>query len=203
MSFQLGSGQTLAVLGRNGAGKSTLLRVLATLLRPHEGEIAVLGQPLPLRAFAVRPHVGLLGHEPLLYRDLSARENLLYQARLHDASSARVEELLDTVGLARRADDPVRSLSRGLVQRVAVCRAVLNDPKLLLLDEPRANLDPAAVELVEPLIGRGNGRTRVITSHDPQAAIREADLVLGLKDGRTAFVGSPAEIRTGVEALYR
>ena len=203
MSFQLGSGETLAVLGRNGAGKSTLLRVLSTLLRPHAGEIAVLGQPLPRRAFAVRPHVGLLGHEPLLYRDLSARENLLYQARLHDASSARVDELLGTVGLQRRADDPVRSLSRGLVQRVAVCRAVLHDPKLLLLDEPRANLDPAAVELVEPLIGRDNGRTRVITSHDPQAAISEADVVLGLKDGRAAFVGSPAEIRARVEALYR
>jgi heme exporter protein A len=199
----LGDGKTLAVLGRNGAGKSTLLRVLSTLLRPHEGEVAVLGEPLPRRAFAVRRHVGLLGHEPLLYRDLSARENLLYQARLHDASCARVDELLDTVGLKLRADDPVRSLSRGLVQRVAVCRAVLHDPKLLLLDEPRANLDPAAVELVEPLIGRGNGRTRVITSHDPQAAIREADLVLGLKDGRAAFVGLPAEVRTRVEALYQ
>jgi ABC-type multidrug transport system ATPase subunit len=103
----------------------------------------------------------------------------------------------------RRADDPVRSLSRGMVQRVAVCRAVLHDPKLLLLDEPRANLDPAAVELVEPLIGRRNGRARVITSHDPQAAIREADLVLGLKDGRSVFVGSPGEVRDRVEALYQ
>jgi heme exporter protein A len=203
VSFRLGSGETLAVLGRNGAGKSTLLRILSTLLRPHEGEIAVLGEPLPRRAFAVRPHVGLLGHEPLLYRDLSARENLHYHARLHGTSPARADELLDTVGMERRADDPVRSLSRGMVQRVAVCRAVLHDPKLLLLDEPRANLDPAAVELVEPLIGRGNGHARVITSHDPQAAIREADLVLGLKDGRSVFVGSPADILDRVEALYQ
>jgi heme exporter protein A len=202
VSFRLEGGQTLAVLGRNGAGKSTLLRILSTLLRPHGGEIAVLGEPLPRRAFAVRPQVGLLGHEPLLYRDLTARENLHYHARLHGTPAVRVDELLDKVGMERRADDPVRSLSRGMVQRVAVCRAVLHDPKLLLLDEPRANLDPAAVERVEPLIGRGNGHARVITSHDPQAAIREADLVLGLKDGRAAFVGAPAEVRDRVGALY-
>jgi heme exporter protein A len=203
VSFRLEGGQTLAVLGRNGAGKSTLLRILSTLLRPHGGEIVVLGEPLPRRAFAVRPQVGLLGHEPLLYRDLTARENLHYHARLHGTPAVRVDELLDKVGMERRADDPVRSLSRGMVQRVAVCRAVLHDPKLLLLDEPRANLDPAAVERVEPLIGRGNGHARVITSHDPQAAIREADLVLGLKDGRAAFVGAPAEVRDRVGALYR
>lgn len=203
VSFRLERGATLAVLGRNGAGKSTLLRILSTLLRPHEGEIAVLGQPLPRRAFAVRPQVGLLGHEPLLYRDLTARENLHYHARLHGTPPARGDELLDKVGMQLRADDPVRSLSRGMVQRVAVCRAVLHDPKLLLLDEPRANLDPAAVALVEPLIGRGNGRARVITSHDPQAAIREADVVLGLKDGRSAFLGSPAEVKDRVEVLYQ
>jgi heme exporter protein A len=203
VSFRLGAGETLAVLGRNGAGKSTLLRILSTLLRPHAGEVAVLGEPLPRRAFAVRPQIGLLGHEPLLYRDLTARENLQYHARLHGTSDARVDELLDKVGMERRADDPVRSLSRGMVQRVAVCRAVLHDPKLLLLDEPRANLDPAAVDRVEPLIGRGNGHARVITSHDPQAAIREADLVLGLKDGRAVFLGPPAEVRDRVGALYR
>jgi heme exporter protein A len=203
VSFRLEGGQTLAVLGRNGAGKSTLLRILSTLLRPHGGEIAVLGEPLPRRAFAVRPQVGLLGHEPLLYRDLTARENLHYHARLHGTPAVRVDELLDKVGMERRADDPVRSLSRGMVQRVAVCRAVLHDPKLLLLDEPRANLDPAAVELVEPLIGGGNGHARVITSHDPQAAIREADLVLGLKDGRAVFIDSPDVVRDRVEALYQ
>jgi heme exporter protein A len=203
VSFRVGAGETLAVLGRNGAGKSTLLRILSTLLRPHEGQVTILGEPLPRRAFAVRPQVGLLGHEPLLYRDLTARENLHYHARLHGAAPERADELLGKVEMQRRADDPVRSLSRGMVQRVAVCRAVLHDPKLLLLDEPRANLDPAAVELVEPLIGRANGHARVITSHDPQAAIREADLVLGLKDGRAIFVGAPAEVRDRVEALYR
>jgi heme exporter protein A len=202
VSFRLQVGATLAVLGRNGAGKSTLLRILATLLRPHGGEVAVFGESLPGRAFAVRARVGLLGHEPLLYRDLSGRENLIYHARLYGVGEERVERLLAAVSMERRSEDPVRTLSRGMVQRLAVCRAVLHEPELLLLDEPRANLDPTAAELVEPLIGRGSGRARVLTSHDPQAAMSEADLVLGLRDGRAVFVGAPTEIEARVEELY-
>ena len=197
MSVRVPAGATLAVLGHNGAGKSTLLRILATLLRPHEGEVVVLGEPLPRRAFAVRGRLGLLAHEPLLYRDLSGRENLQYHARLHGARPERVEEVLAAVGMERRAEEPVRQLSRGMVQRLAVCRAVLHEPKLLLLDEPRANLDPAASELVEPLIGRAAGVTRVLTSHDPQAALAEADIVLGLRNGRPAYVGEPGQLDSG------
>lgn len=197
------AGATLAVLGRNGAGKSTLLRILATLLRPHAGDVSVLGEALPRRAFAVRGRLGLLAHDPLLYRDLSARENLAYHARLHGVGVARVEEVLDAVGMRERADEPVRLLSRGMVQRVAVCRAVLHRPSLLLLDEPLANLDPAATELVAPLIGRAAGATRVLTSHDPQAALGEADLVLGLEGGRAAFVAEPSRVDAGAVArLY-
>ncbi len=187
-------GTTLAVLGRNGAGKSTLLRILATLLRPHAGEVSLFGEALPKRAFAVRGRLGLLAHEPLLYHDLSGRENLRYHARLHRIEDGRVEQVLAAVGMERRGDEPVRLLSRGMVQRLAVCRAVLHRPQLLLLDEPRANLDPGAGELVEPLIGRASGCTRVITSHDPRAALAEADIVLGLKDGRPEFVGEPGQL---------
>jgi len=194
VTVQVPTGTTLAVLGRNGAGKSTLLRILATLLRPHGGEVSVLGERLPQRAHVVRSRVGLLGHEPLLYRDLSGRENLHYHAQLHCVAPERVERLIEAVGMGKRADDPVRALSRGMVQRLAVCRAVLHEPAVLLLDEPRANLDPAAVELIEPLIGSGNGHTRVLTSHDPGAAIEDADLVLGLRDGKAAFVRPPGEV---------
>ncbi len=203
VSVLLPRGATLAVLGRNGAGKSTLLRILATLLRPHGGDVEVLGEPLPSRAFAVRPKIGLLGHDPLLYRDLTGRENLQYHARLHGQPEDRAQRLLEAVGMERRGDDPVRSLSRGMVQRLAVCRAVLHEPELLLLDEPRANLDPAASGLVEPLIGGSNGRTRVLTSHDPKSAIDEADLVLGLRDGKPAFVAKPGELEDrNVKELY-
>jgi heme exporter protein A len=200
VSIEVPEGATLAVLGRNGAGKSTLLRILATLLRPSEGEVSVFGEPLPRRGFAVRGRLGLLGHEPLLYRELTARENLRYQAALHGTEGGRVQEVLEAVGMERFADEPVRLLSRGMVQRVAVSRAVLHRPALLLLDEPRANLDPAASELLEPLIGRASGCTRVITSHDPGAARAEADLVLGLKDGRAALV---AEAGTVADAALR
>jgi heme exporter protein A len=204
VSASVPPGATLAVLGPNGAGKSTLLRILATLLRPHAGEVRVLGEELPRRSWAVRGRIGLLAHDPLLYRELSGRENLRFHARLHEVAEERVEALLDQVGLARRADEPLHSLSRGTVQRLAICRAVLHSPALLLLDEPRANLDPGAAALAEPLIGRAAGATRVITSHAPQDALAEADLALGLRDGRQAFLAPAGEITRGDwGALYR
>jgi heme exporter protein A len=204
VTLTLPARQTLVVFGPNGAGKSTLLRVLATLLRPHAGHTRVLGHELPREGWAVRGRVGLLAHEPLLYRDLTARENLRYHARLYRVAPARVDELLERVGMARRADEPVRSLSRGMVQRIAVCRAVLHDPALLLLDEPRANLDPVASELVEPLIGRASGRARVVTSHDPEGGLAEADLALGLRAGRVRLLEAAARVeRASITALYR
>ena len=208
VSLSLAEGQTLVVFGPNGAGKTTLLRVLATLLRPHAGSVRVLGSSLPDEAWAVRGRVGMLGHEPLLYRELTARENLHFHARLHGVGEERVQELLEALAMQARANEPLRTLSRGMVQRVAVARAVLHDPELLLLDEPWANLDPAARELVEPLIGAGTGpgglRTRVISSHDPGGGLSEADLVLGLRDGRPALLAKVADVEQGeIAELYR
>jgi heme exporter protein A len=195
------AGATLAVFGANGAGKTTLLRVLAALLRPHAGSAEVLGAALPGEAWKVRPNVGYLAHEPLLYRDLSVRQNLLFHARLHRVARERVDEAIGAVGLQRRANDPLRELSRGMVQRAAVARAILHDPPVLLLDEPRNNLDPAAAQALEPLIGRASGRTRVLVSHDVEGALQEADLALGLRNGHQAFAGrvEPGQVRE----LYR
>jgi heme exporter protein A len=192
------TGATLAVFGSNGAGKTTLLRVLAGLLRPHDGSVSVLGCALPAEAWKVRPKVGYLGHDSLLYRDLTVRQNLEFHRRLHGAGD--VGRALAAVGLERRADDPVRELSRGMVQRAAVARATLHDPEVLLLDEPRANLDPAAADALEPLIGRPSGRTRVIASHDIEATLAEADVALGLKQGRQVFAGKADAAQ--VRALY-
>jgi heme exporter protein A len=204
VSLTLQEGQTLVVFGPNGAGKSTLLRVLATLLRPHAGSVSVLGRRLPQESWAVRGRIGLLGHEPLLYRELTARENLRFHARLHGVALARVEEVLELVRMRERSTEPIRTLSRGMVQRVAIARAVLHDPQLLLLDEPRANLDPAAIELVDPLIGSGSKRTRVICSHDPSGGLAEADLVLGLRAGRPALLRGAGEVtRAEIAELYR
>jgi heme exporter protein A len=204
VSLSLKAGETLVVFGPNGAGKTTLLRVLATLLRPHAGRVQVLGESVPERAWAVRGRIGLLGHEPLLYRELTARENLRFHARLHGVAGERVEQVLEQVQMRERAAEPLRTLSRGMVQRVAVARAVLHDPELLLLDEPRSNLDPAAVELVDPLIGGASGRTRVICSHDPGGGLAEADVVLGLREGQVAMLAPAREVDAGaVTGLYR
>jgi heme exporter protein A len=204
VTLSLPAGATLVVFGPNGAGKSTLLRVLSTLLRPHGGTTRVLGRALPDEGWAIRGRIGLLGHAPLLYRDLTGRENLAFHARLHDVALARADALLEQVGLAARAQDKVHTYSRGMVQRLAVCRAVLHDPELLLLDEPRANLDPAAREIVEPLIGAASGRTRVVTSHDPAGGLADADLALGLREGAAALL-APADAvdPAQIGALYR
>jgi heme exporter protein A len=205
VSTVLARGQTLAVFGPNGAGKTTLLRVLATLLLPHSGSVRVLGHELPRDAHAARAGIGFVGHEPLLYRELSGRENLLFYARLYGVENApnRIAELLEATGVAGRADDPLRALSRGMVQRLAICRAVLHRPALLLLDEPRAGLDPDAAELVEPLTGRACGCTRVLVTHDIDRGLAEADRVLGLRDGQPLLEGPARDVQHGqVRALY-
>ncbi|MEX0993848.1 MAG: ABC transporter ATP-binding protein [Solirubrobacterales bacterium] len=206
VSVAVGEGETLAVFGPNGAGKTTFLRVLATLLLPHGGAVQVLGHDLPDDAQPVRAAIGLVAHDPLLYRDLSGRENLRFYARLYGLADAedRIDELLDSVAMARRADDPVRELSRGMVQRIAVCRAVLHRPQLLLLDEPHAGLDPEAAALVEPLIGRASRTTRVLVTHDVEQGLEQADRVLGLRDGLMALDRPGADAtQQQVRALYR
>ena len=203
VTLELPRGATLAVFGANGAGKTTLLRVLATLLKPHAGEARVLGSALPREGWAVRGRIGLVAHEPLLYRELTARENLRFHARLHDVAPARAEELLEAVGMRRRADEPVRALSRGMTQRVAICRALLHEPELLLLDEPLANLDPGAAGAVAPLIGRASGPARVLISHDVEQGLAEADVVLGLRAGRPELVAAASEVGAGdLRGLY-
>jgi heme exporter protein A len=203
VSFELPPGATVAVFGANGAGKTTLLRILAGLLRPHAGRAAVLGAELPHEAYRARGRIGLLGHEPMLYRDLTVRENLRFHARLHGVEPARAEELVAQVGLATRADDPIRTLSRGMTQRAAICRAVLHAPELLLLDEPLANLDPGGADAVAPLIGREAGPARVLISHDAERGLDEADHVLGLRGGRQAIWAPAAQVGPAdVRGLY-
>jgi heme exporter protein A len=144
----------------------------------------VLGAALPDERWRLPSQVGYLGHEPLLYRELTGRENLRYHADLHGVPHSRLQTVVTALEIDHRADEPVRDLSKGLIQRFAIARAVLHDPALLLLDEPRANLDPSAAELVEPLIGRSSGRTRVLVTHDVNGALEESDIALGLKAGR-------------------
>jgi heme exporter protein A len=177
-------GQSVAVLGPNGSGKSTLLRILAGLLRPSGGDASVLGCDLPKETLGLRGRVGYLGHEPLLYRDLSPRENLELVAALHGLApetwDRRIDALLDAVGMTERSGDRVSELSAGMRQRIDICRAVLHEPELLLLDEPDAHLDPDARRRAAPLVAAGDTRTRVVVSHERGVATAGADFVLEL-----------------------
>jgi heme exporter protein A len=207
VSLEIPTGETLAVIGPNGSGKTTLLRILATLLRPTAGQARVLGAALPREAWRVRGRVGYLGHEALLYRELTVRENLRFNARLHgvDAAEERIAELLRRAGLSRRADELVRNLSAGMRQRAAICRAVLHRPELLLLDEPEAHLDPEAASLSESLLGPRPGLTRVLVTHDFDRALADAGQALALRaDGTVGYAGSAAELSPGdARAIYR
>jgi heme exporter protein A len=184
IDLRIEPGQSVAVLGRNGSGKSTLLRILAGLLRPTSGAVSVLGWSLPKETHRLRGRVGYLGHEPLLYRDLSPRENLALAAALHgiesDRAERRIDALLEAVGMSGRAGDRVAELSAGMKQRIDICRSVLHEPELLLLDEPEAHLDTEARRRLAPLIAAGNGRTRVLVSHERGTAAEAADFVLEL-----------------------
>jgi heme exporter protein A len=140
----------------------------------------------------------------MLYRDLTIAENLRFHARLHGVDGARIMELLTAVGLERRADEAVRTLSRGMTQRAAICRTLLHAPDLLLLDEPLANLDPGGQDAVEPLIGRGTGPARVVISHDVEHGLAEADWVLGLRGGRQALFAPARDVGLDdIRGLYR
>ncbi len=210
LTLDLPAGGTLALLGPNGAGKSTLLRVLAGLMRPSAGECRVLDRVLPAQRAALRGRVGYLAHEPMLYRDLTVRENLEHRARLLRAPRERVGELLEATELTARAAFPVHALSRGLTQRTSAAAALLGDPELLLLDEPLANLDPHASARLDALLAARPGggaappRSRVIAGHDPDAALAQADLVLGLRAGRPVLLAPPDRIADAeIGALYR
>ena len=197
VALSLEEGRSLLVLGPNGAGKTTLLRILATLLRPSGGRAEVLGCELPGEAWRLRGRVGYLGHEPLLYRDLSSRENLAFHARLHGIpereAAERIGFLLAAMGMERRADQRTEELSAGMRQRIAICRCVLHEPALLLLDEPDSHLDAEGRELARELVGPGRGATRVVVSHDPERALPEADRALVLGHGGVQLRESPAE----------
>jgi heme exporter protein A len=170
LDFSVESGEFVALLGPNGAGKTTFLRILASLSRPNYGEIRIAGFALPHQAAAVRRKLGVVSHQPLLYGDLTADENLQFYARMYGVSalSQRVAEVLEMVGLSVRRKDLVRTFSRGMQQRLAIGRSILHDPEVLLLDEPHTGLDQDACDMLDGVLRRvaASGRTVVMTSHD-------------------------------------
>ena len=177
MDFSVASGEFVALLGPNGAGKTTFLRILSSLSRPTMGSVNIAGYSLPGQAAAVRRRLGVVSHLPLLYGDLTADENLRFFARMYNVPHAdqRITEVLDLVGLASRRRDLVRTFSRGMQQRLAIGRAVLHDPEVMLFDEPHTGLDQDACLMLDTVLREvaARGRTVVMTSHD---LARVADL---------------------------
>ena len=186
-------GEFLTLLGPNGAGKTTLLRILATLSRPTSGEVRVGGWPLPEAAARVRPHLGLISHQTLLYGELTAAENLRFFARVYHlgAAEGRMQEVLEAVGLAGRQHDLVESFSRGMQQRLAIARAILHEPEVMLLDEPYTGLDQSAAAMLDELLRSvaTAGRTVVMTTHDLARGLASCDQVAILSRGKIAFQG--------------
>lgn len=183
------AGEFLALFGPNGAGKTTLSKIVAALLRPSRGEVLVGGEPpRGHNAVAFRRRIGVLSHQSFLYGHLSARENLLFYGGLYGLAdlTGRVEARLEAVGLARRAEDKVAGFSRGMVQRLAIARALLHDPGLLILDEPHTGLDPAGARTLHELLGRvkEEGRTVLMVTHDPHRGLELADRAAILLRGR-------------------
>lgn len=189
-------GQVMALLGPNGAGKSTLLRIISGLTKPDRGEVLLGGVSTRKAGHEIRRYIGLVAHAPLLYDNLSAWDNLHFFARLYDIQqpAVRVEAVLRAIDLWARRYDPVRTFSRGMTQRLAIGRAILHDPPVLLLDEPDTGLDPASAETLAQLIRvLGSGRRAILlTTHNLERALAWADSISLLADGKILW-SAPTE----------
>jgi heme exporter protein A len=214
IDLRVEAGESLVIFGPNGAGKSTLIRILSSLSRPTSGRVLIGGLDLATHADGIRRYLGVVSHAPLLYDSLTAEENLRFFAQLYDITdpAPRIAEMLNRVGLTGRRNDLVRSFSRGMVQRLAIARALLHDPQVLLLDEPDTGLDPQAAEMLHGLLvqlsGRngdaanhrisestnqqandGAQRTIVTITHSIERGLAIADRVVILAGGKIVFAG--------------
>lgn len=191
IDLEIEAGSSVAIFGPNGAGKTTFLRILSTLSKPTSGTVRIAGVDIKNNPEGIRQHLGLVSHAPLLYEDLSAYENLNFYAQLYniDVPEARIKKLLDRVGLWHRRRDLVRTFSRGMVQRMAIARALLHNPPILLLDEPDTGLDPQAAEMMTGLLREigGSERTIIMTTHHLERGLELADRVMMLVAGEIVF----------------
>lgn len=191
VELDIAEGEFVTLLGPNGAGKTTLLRILATLSRPTLGRVRVAGHDLPARADAIRRRLGVVSHQPLLYGDLTAEENLRFYGRMYGLTNAdrRIAAVLEQVGLAKRRRDLVRTFSRGMQQRLAIARAILHEPEVMLFDEPHTGLDQDASAMLDGVLRdvAAKGRTVLMTTHDLQRGLGLAERVAILSRGVIAF----------------
>jgi heme exporter protein A len=193
ITFALAAGEALALFGPNGAGKTTLLRLLSGLLRPTSGQ-AVIGGTSARGSAETRGRVGLISHQTMLYPALTSLENVEFSARLHGAPSPRDAAMraLETIGMADRAESYVKTLSRGMQQRVSIARAIVHEPKVLLLDEPYTGLDAGGAAALTGLLRdlRGRGATMVLVTHNIEEGLAIASHAAVMMRGELARFGS-------------
>ncbi len=195
VSFTVAAGEVLSLLGANGSGKTTLLRIISALDRPDEGEVWLGPVPLSSAATEIRRYVGVVAHAPMLYDRLTGSENLSFYARLYDLENPqkRIEQLLETLDLWRWRDDAVRTFSRGMTQRLAIARALLHDPPVVVLDEPDTGLDRESIELLTELVAQLRSRSRAVvtTTHSIERAQEWGDRVFEIRSGHLHQIGCP------------
>ncbi|MGD8463304.1 MAG: heme ABC exporter ATP-binding protein CcmA [Anaerolineae bacterium] len=208
VDLSVSEGEFLTLFGPNGAGKTTLIRIVASLARPTSGAVWVRGQDLGKVATSVRRHIGLISHNPLLYGDLTPDENLRFFTQMYDvpASQARIDLVLEQVGLTARRRDPVRTFSRGMVQRLAIARAILHDPAIMLLDEPYTGLDLQAADMLRSVLQdlAASHRTVILTTHNLEQGLEMCDRAAILNRGKVAWQGMRAGLDlVGMKEIYR
>ena len=195
-------GEMVCLLGPNGSGKSTLLRILAGITRPTTGEVRILGSS-SRKDEAVRRSLGFLSHQTFIYHELTGMENLKFAAAMYgvDGEEARLMEALSAVGLAHVADEGARTYSSGMLKRLALARATLHDPRIILLDEPYGALDVEAIDWLERFIRdlRSDGRTILMSTHEADRALDLSDRAVGLRAGRVVYDGPASSYAASLE----
>jgi heme exporter protein A len=208
VDLEVAEGEFLTLFGPNGAGKTTLIRCVSSLTRPSAGTIRLRGQDLGKAATSLRRHIGLISHEPLLYGDLTAEENLRFFTRMYDLADAeaRIEAALNQVGLLARRRDPTREYSRGMVQRLTIARAILHDPSIMLLDEPYTGLDLQAADMLRSVLQdlAASNRTVILTTHNLEQGLEMCDRAAVLHRGKIAWQGLREGLDlAGMKQIYR
>jgi len=188
IDLSVNSGECLAILGPNGAGKTTLIRVLSTIVRPTKGNANLAGFDFSTDATQVRRQIGMISHQPLLYQNLTAYENLKFYAKMYDVpdNENRIHEVTDQAGLADRLHQQVSTLSRGMQQRFSIARALLHDPSILLLDEPETGLDQRSTIMLQNLLQKliSENHTVLMTTHNLPWCLQLAHRMVILHRGR-------------------
>lgn len=208
VDLSLAEGEFLTIFGPNGAGKTTLIKIISTLTKASQGEVTVLGHDVAQKSDLIRRHIGMIGHHTFLYDDLTAEENLFFYGRLYEVAELKkkIESSLEEVGLAHRHKDQVRGFSRGMQQRLAIARAMLHDPPILLLDEPYTGLDQNAAYILTSWLERlrKQNRTTIMVTHNIERGLQLADRVVIIHSGKIRYaVQSNIPNLTAFKEIYQ